>query len=68
MEIPKLSDTRWVCRYAAVKLFKEHYRSLLQALETIISNSHDGCEGAEAIGLLKQLQSFSFLLATPVGV
>ena len=34
MESPKLSDTRWLCRYAAVKLFKEHYRSLLQALVT----------------------------------
>ena len=30
-------------------------------METIISNAHDGCERAEAIGLLKQLQSFSFL-------
>ena len=62
MEIPKLSDTRWVCRYAAVRLFKERYRSLLQALETIINSLHDGCERVEAIGLLKQLQGFSFLL------
>ena len=26
MEIPKLSDIRWVCRYAAVRLFKERYK------------------------------------------
>ena len=62
MEIPKLSDTRWVCRYAAVRLFKERYKSLVQAFESIISNSHDGCERAEAVGLLGQLQSFSFIL------
>ena len=62
MEIPKLSDTRWVCRYAAVRLFKERYKSLVQAFETIISNSRDGCERAEAVGLLGQLQTFSFIL------
>ena len=34
MEIPKFSDTRWLCGYAAVKLFKERYRSLVPALVT----------------------------------
>ena len=33
MEIPKISDTRWVCRYAAVRLLKE---SLIEAFEAII--------------------------------
>lgn len=62
MEIPKLSDTRWVCRHVAVRLFKERYDSLLYALESIIAQSHDGCEKAESIGLLHQLQSFTFIL------
>ena len=51
-----------MCRYAAVRLFKERYKSLVQAFESIISNSQDGCERAEAVGLLGQLQSFSFIL------
>ena len=62
IEIPKLSDTRWVCRHVAVRLFKERYDSLLYALESIIAQSHDGCEKAESIGLLHQLQSFTFIL------
>ena len=62
MEIPKLSDTRWVCRYVAVRLFKECYDSFLHALEKITEQSHDGCEKAESIGLLHQLQSFTFIL------
>ena len=62
MEIPKLSDTQWVCRHVAVRLFKERYDSLLYALESIIAQSHDGCEKAESIGLLHQLQSFTFIL------
>ena len=62
MEIPKISDTRWVCRYAAVRLFKERYKSLILAFKAIIESSHDGCERTEAIGLLKQLQNFSFIL------
>lgn len=62
MEIPKISDTRWVCRYAAVRLFKERYKSLIQAFEAIVNNSHDGCERAEAIGLVTQLQNFQFIV------
>ena len=62
MEIPKLSDTWWVCRCVAVRLFKERYDSLIHALEKITEQSHDGCEKAESIGLLHQLQSFTFIL------
>ena len=62
MEIPKISDTRWVCRYAAVRLFKERYKSLIQAFQDIIEDSHDGCERAEAIGLLRQLQNFQCIV------
>ena len=62
MEIPKLSDTQWVCRYVAVRLFKERCDSLLYGLESIAEQSHDGCEKADCIGLLHQLRSFTFIL------
>ena len=62
MEIPKLSDTRWVCRYSAVRLYKERFGSLLKALEMICIQSKDGCEKAECTGLLTQLRTFSFVL------
>ena len=61
MEIPKISDTRWVCRYAAVWLFKEHYKSLNRVFQDI-EDSYDGCERAGAIGLLRQLQNFQFIV------
>ena len=51
MEIPKLSGTG--LGYSRKVTY--HFKLLRQSL-------HDGCERAEAIGLLKQLQGFSFLL------
>ena len=44
MEIPRLSDTRWVSQYAAVRLFKERFGSLICTFETIAKGSNDGCE------------------------
>ena len=61
MEIPSLSDTRWVCRFAAVQLFLNRFECLILALETIIDDSTDRAEAAEAVGLSVQLQEFSFL-------
>lgn len=61
MEIPSLSDTRWECRFAAVQLFLNRFESLILALETIIDDSTDRAEAAEAVGLSVQLQEFSFL-------
>ena len=62
MEIPSLSDTRWVCRFAAVQLFLNRFECLILALETIIDDSTDRAEAAEAVGLSVQLQEFGFLL------
>ena len=61
MEIPSLSDTRWVCHFAAVQLFLNRFECLILALETIIDDSTDRAEAAEAVGLSVQLQEFSFL-------
>ena len=59
METPSLNDTRWVCCFAAVQLFLNHFECLILALETIIDDSTDR---AEAVGLSVQLQEFGFLL------
>ena len=62
MEIPRLSDTRWVCRFVAVQLYKARYVCLIDALDDFAENSRDRSEAAEAIGLYSQLRHFSFLL------
>lgn len=62
MEIPSLSDTRWVCRYAAIQVFLNRFECLILALEVIVDESKDRSEAAEAVGLSVQLQEFSFLL------
>ena len=59
MEIPRLSDTRWVSQYAAIHLL-EQFGSLICTFKTIAKGSNDGCERAEARELLQQLKCFSF--------
>ena len=61
MEIPSLSDTRWVCQFSAVQLFLHRFECLILALEAIIDDSTDRAEAAEAVGLSAQLQEFAFL-------
>ena len=58
MEIPSLSDSRWVCRFAAVQLFLYCFECLILALETITDDSTDRAKAAEAVGLSVQLQEF----------
>ena len=55
MEIPSLSDTRWVCQFSPVQLFLNCFECLILALETTINDS------AEAVGLSTKLQEFAFL-------
>ena len=62
LEIPKLSDTRWVCRYVAVHLYLVRYECIVDALEGIVEDSRDRVEAAEATGLSCQLQNLSFVL------
>ena len=35
LEIPQLSDTRWVCHYIAVRLFQTRHEEILEALDHI---------------------------------
>ncbi|XP_011409319.1 PREDICTED: uncharacterized protein LOC105316201, partial [Amphimedon queenslandica] len=62
MELQKLSDTRWVCRFAAVNAICCTYDSVLLSLEEI-SVSHDAAKAIEARGLYHQVRSFTFLVS-----
>ena len=55
-QLQKLSDTRWVCRYAAVSAVFYTYDSILLTMEDVI----DGEDRVEAKGLYDQIKSFSF--------
>ena len=65
LELQKLSDTCWACRYAAVNTFCRTYNSILLTLEEI-SLSSDHSKAVEAKGLLYQVQSFSFIVSVVV--
>ena len=60
-ELKRLSDTRWVCRYAAVDTMCRTFNALIATLkEIIVGEDHD--KAVQASGLLLQVKSFSFLL------
>lgn len=61
MEIPSLSDTRWVWRLAAIQLFLNRFECIILALETIIDDYTDIAKASEAVGLSVYLQEFAFL-------
>ena len=43
-------------------VFKERYSCILNAMQAIVDDPHDGREWAECVGLLVQLKSFSFVM------
>ena len=63
MELPKLSDTRWVCKLKAVQTFNNRFVAILGTLE-LYSQLGKPRERAEAKGLVGQLNTKStvFLL------
>ena len=64
LELQKLSDTRWVCRYAAVNAVCRTYDSIILTVEEVaISSVNEYTQAIEARGLLHQIKSFSFLLS-----
>ena len=65
MELQKLSDTRWACRYAAVNAVCQTYDSLLLTFEEIAESS-DYSQVVQAKGLYHQLKSFTFILLLAV--
>lgn len=62
LELQKLSDTRWACRYTSINAICRTYDCILSALEEIGSSS-DHSKGVEAKGLLFQIQSFPFIVS-----
>ena len=62
LELQKLSDTRWVCRYAAVNAVCRTYDSLLLTMEEV-AESTDSSKAIEARGLLYQIKKFSFIIS-----
>ena len=64
LELQKLSDTRWVCQYAAVNALCRTYDSLILTVEEVADSSFN--EYIEARGLLHQITSLSFLLSLPL--
>ena len=62
VELQQLSDTRWVCRYAAVNAICCSYDSLLLTIEEVAKSS-DARKAIEARGLLHQIKTFSFIVS-----
>ena len=64
LELQKLSDTRWVCRYAAVHAVCCTFDSLLLTVQEVADSSvGEYTQAVEARGLYHQIKSFSFLVA-----
>ena len=62
LQLQKLSDTRWACRYAAVNALCRTYGCILATLEEIGDGS-DHSKAIEAKGLYFQIATFSFILS-----
>ena len=62
LELQKLSDTRWSCRYKAVNALCRTYDSLLATLHDI-SESNDHLKAVEARGFLHNVAKFRFIVS-----
>lgn len=61
-QLPRLSDTRWACRYLAVDAVCRTFDSIIGALETVMEG-HDRAKATEATSILLQVHTFRFLLS-----
>ena len=61
VQLKKLSDTRWSCRYASIKAVLTSISAVIATLEEIGDQRHE--RAIEARGLLLQVKSFPFLLS-----
>ena len=62
LQLQKLSDTRWSCRYRAVNALCRTYDSLLATLHDI-SESNDHLKAVEARGFLHHVAKFRFIVS-----
>ena len=61
-KLQSLSETRWYCRYEAVKVVKELYPALLTALENIVLKDKSTDTKAEAKGIVDYLSKLECLV------
>ena len=61
IQLKKLSDTRWSCRYASIKAVKTTFSAIINTLEELSDRSDS--RAIEARGLLFQVKKFQFLLS-----
>ena len=61
IQLKKLSDTRWSCRYASIKAVKTTFSAIINTLEELSDGSDS--RAIEARGLLYQVKKFQFLLS-----
>lgn len=61
LQLKRLSDTRWICKYDAVDTMCCRFDAVVATLDEI-ANGDDHGKSVEARGLLLQVNSFSFLL------
>lgn len=61
VQLKKLSDTRWSCRYSSIQSILTSFPAIIATLYEISDQSHD--RAIEARGLLYQINSFPFILS-----
>ena len=66
--LKSLSETRWYCKYSAVKAVKETYPALLLALERIIERERTPENVGEAKGLLDAISKLEFLVLIEIWI
>lgn len=67
LSLKRLSDTRWACRFEAVRAVVQNYTLLLELLEKIVEDRNTSAKAvADGRGLLTQLQTFGFILCSKV--
>jgi hypothetical protein len=59
--LPQQSDTRWICKQKGIFIFKNRFDYIVLALSHFSTFSNKGKERVEAVGLLHQMKSFSFV-------
>ena len=62
LQLQRLSDTHWACRFAAVNAVCHTYDCILVTLKEI-GNGSDSIKAVEARGLCYQIEAFSFLIS-----
>ena len=60
LELKRLVETRWACRYNAIHTILHTYKAILLTLELVSVQDH--ARGVDAQGIFHQVKSFSFIL------